>query len=69
MALEPEAQQDEAHRHGRRGFNLRGSGELAVAGTGGFAHLDTHELFTADQLAPLTAKAKAARGGYKAPGA
>ena len=42
---------------------------LAVASTGGFAHLETHELFTADQLAPLVAKAKAVRGGYKAPGA
>ena len=42
---------------------------LAVASTGGFAHLETHELFTADQLAPLVAKAKAVRGAYKAPGA
>jgi len=42
---------------------------LAVASTGGFAHLETHELFTADQLAPLVAKAKAARGAYRAPGA
>ena len=42
---------------------------LAVSSTGGFAHLETHELFTADQLAPLVAKAKAVRGGYKAPGA
>ncbi len=31
--------------------------------------LETHELFTADQLAPLVAKAKAVRGAYKAPGA
>src|SRR3981081_3925015 len=35
---------------------------LAVASTGGFAHLETHELFTADQLAPLVANARTGAG-------
>jgi uncharacterized protein with GYD domain len=42
---------------------------LAVGSTGAIAHLETHELFTSDQLAGLAEKANKARGNYRPPGA
>jgi uncharacterized protein with GYD domain len=41
---------------------------LAVASTGRFAHLETHELFPADTLNALLDKAKQVRTLYKPPG-
>jgi len=42
---------------------------LAVSSTGALSRVETTELFAADQLMSLAEKAKAARGGYRAPGA
>ncbi len=41
---------------------------LAVASTGAFAHLQTHELIPADQIGQLLERAKAAAGQYTPPG-
>jgi uncharacterized protein with GYD domain len=41
---------------------------LAVASTGAFAHLETHELIEADQIGQLLERAKAAAGHYTPPG-
>lgn len=45
-----------------------GAVSLAVASTGAFAHLATHELIPADQIGQLLERAKAAAGRYSPPG-
>ena len=41
---------------------------VAVGSTGSFKHLETHELFTHDQLGQTLARAKDASGAYQPPG-
>lgn len=41
---------------------------LAVASTGAFDHLETHELIAADQIDAVLTKAKRVRGAYEPPG-
>jgi len=41
---------------------------VAVGSTGAFKHLETHELFTQDQLGQMLAKASAAVQVYRPPG-
>jgi uncharacterized protein with GYD domain len=41
---------------------------VAVGSTSSFKNLETHELFTQDQLAQTLARAKDARAVYRAPG-
>jgi uncharacterized protein with GYD domain len=41
---------------------------LAVASTGQFAHLETHELFSSDTINALLDKAKKVRSIYRPPG-
>jgi uncharacterized protein with GYD domain len=42
---------------------------LVVGSTGAFQHLETHELFEAEQINPILAKAKELRSAYRPPGA
>ena len=42
---------------------------LAVGSTDALAHLETHELFGADQVGSLLEKAQAVRASYRPPGA
>ncbi|MGH2363331.1 MAG: GYD domain-containing protein [Chloroflexota bacterium] len=42
---------------------------LAVASTGAFKHLETHELIDSGDLVAIADKAQALRGSYRAPGA
>lgn len=41
---------------------------VAVGSTGAFRHLETHELFTQDQLGQMLSHAKNATQAYQAPG-
>ncbi len=41
---------------------------VAVGSTGSFKHLETHELFTQDQLGQMLARAKDAAQAYQPPG-
>jgi uncharacterized protein with GYD domain len=41
---------------------------VAVGSTGSFKHLETHELFTHDQLGQMLARARDAGGTYQPPG-
>jgi uncharacterized protein with GYD domain len=41
---------------------------VAVGSTGAFKHLETHELFTQDQLSQMLSRAKDASQAYQAPG-
>lgn len=41
---------------------------VAVSSTGAFKHLETHELFTQDQLGQMLSHAKHAKEAYRPPG-